>query len=136
MIKELSVKTSQREEVIDITKDVEKIVSFSKIKEGTCIVYCRHTTAAVTVDESYDETVGLDLIQKLKELVPQGQNYKHDARQGEGNADAHIKVALVGPSVSIPVQKGKPALGTWQGVMFCEFDGPRQRKVLVQLLSE
>jgi len=128
--REIQVKTKARNELIDITQQVEKVVEEAGIAEGICVVVVPHTTAAVTVNENADPSVKADIIAKLGELVPAGDRYHHQ----EGNADAHIKAALVGTSESILVRGGQLALGTWQGVFFCEFDGPRTRQVWVRVM--
>ncbi|OGP84440.1 MAG: hypothetical protein A2Z08_08705 [Deltaproteobacteria bacterium RBG_16_54_11] len=128
--RDIQVKTRARNELIDITPQVEKVVEESGIAEGICVVVVPHTTAAVTINENADPSVKADIITKLGELVPAGDRYLHL----EGNADAHIKAALVGTSESILVRGGKLALGTWQGVFFCEFDGPRKRQVWVRVM--
>jgi secondary thiamine-phosphate synthase enzyme len=127
---EIQVKTKTRNELVDITPQVEKAVKESGIAEGICIIAVPHTTAAVTVNENADPSVKADIIAKLSEVVPAGDRYRHL----EGNADAHIKATLVGPSETLVVRDGRLSLGTWQGVFFCEFDGPRTRKVWVRVL--
>jgi secondary thiamine-phosphate synthase enzyme len=128
--REIQVKTKARNELVDITPQVKKVVEEAGIAEGICVVVVPHTTAAVTVNENADPSVKADIIAKLGELVPAGDRYRHQ----EGNADAHIKAALVGTSESILVRGGQLALGTWQGVFFCEFDGPRTRQVWVRVM--
>jgi secondary thiamine-phosphate synthase enzyme len=128
--REIQVKTKARNELIDITPQVEQVVKGSGITEGICVVVVPHTTAGVIVNENADPSVRSDIIAKLGALVPQGYQYLHR----EGNADAHIKAALVGTSESILVRGGKLALGTWQGVFFCEFDGPRTRQIWVRVM--
>jgi secondary thiamine-phosphate synthase enzyme len=128
--REIQVKTRARNELIDITPQVEKVVEESGMAEGICVVVVPHTTAAVTINENADPSVKADIIAKLGELVPAGDRYHHL----EGNADAHIKAALVGSSEVLLVRDGRIALGTWQGVFFCEFDGPRKRQVWVRVL--
>jgi len=129
MARRHQVSSSRRNEMIDITAIVSDAVADSGISEGVCTVYCPHTTAAVTVNEGADPDVAADILARLEELAPPGARYRH----AEGNADSHIKAALVGPSVSIPIEGGRPALGTWQRIFFCEFDGPRRRTVLVSV---
>ena len=131
MMKELSVRTSNRVELIDITHTIQKVVSESKIKSGLCIVYVPHTTAAVTINENADPSVQHDITSELNKIIPFNDNYSHL----EGNSAAHIKTSLVGPSETILVEGGNLVLGTWQGIYFCEFDGPRNRKVLVKLIE-
>jgi secondary thiamine-phosphate synthase enzyme len=128
--REIQVKTKARNELIDITQQVEKVVEDAGIAEGICLVVIPHTTAGITINENADPSVKADIIAKLGELVPAGDRYHHQ----EGNADAHIKAALVGTSESILVRGGQLALGTWQGVFFCEFDGPRTRQVWVRVM--
>ena len=128
-MKEIPVRTSKRIEFIDIASEVQEAVSESSLKEGFCLVYCPHTTAAITINEGADPSVAEDIIAKLNKLVPASANYSH----AEGNSDAHIKSSLLGCSELIPVQNGKLVLGTWQSIYFCEFDGPRQRKAIVSV---
>jgi len=124
-----TLRTKACEELIDITRTVEEDVSFSGIKEGLCLVYVPHTTAAVTVNEHADPDVRQDILKQLKVLVPKDCDYSHL----EGNSDAHIKSSLLGASQTIPVHEGHLVLGTWQGIFFCEFDGPRDRRFYVTL---
>jgi secondary thiamine-phosphate synthase enzyme len=128
--REIEIKTKARNELINITQQVEKVVETAGITEGICVIVVPHTTAGVTINENADPSVKADIIAKLGELVPAGDRYHHQ----EGNADAHIKAALVGTSEVILVQGGQLALGTWQGVFFCEFDGPRTRQVWVRVM--
>jgi secondary thiamine-phosphate synthase enzyme len=127
--KEIQVKTKARNELVDITPQVEKVVEASGVTEGICVLAIPHTTAAVTVNENADPSVKADIIAKLSELVPPGDHYLHM----EGNADAHIKATLVGPSETLLVKGGRLSLGTWQGVFFCEFDGPRTRRIVIRV---
>jgi secondary thiamine-phosphate synthase enzyme len=131
MLKQFNVRTSSRVELVDITSQVEKVVSESKIKSGICTVYVPHTTAAVTINENADPSVKSDIISELNKVIPFDDNYSHL----EGNAAAHIKSSLVGASETILVEGGSLVLGTWQGIFFCEFDGPRTRKVMVKLIQ-
>ena len=126
---EIQVKTTMRNELVDITPQVEKVVKGSGVTEGICVLAVPHTTAAVTVNENADPSVKADIIAKLSELAPVGDRYRHM----EGNADAHIKATLVGPSETLLVKGGRLSLGTWQGVFFCEFDGPRTRRVVIRV---
>ena len=127
MMRTLGIRSSQRVELIDVTHEVTEVVRGSGVAEGFCLVYVPHTTAAVTINENADPSVVRDVIRKLSELVPQDDAYSHS----EGNSDAHVKSTLVGCSTVIPVQGGRLVLGTWQAVYFCEFDGPRQRQLVV-----
>jgi secondary thiamine-phosphate synthase enzyme len=126
------VTTHVRTELLDITDKVKDAVVQSQVGSGMCFVYVPHTTAAVTVNESYDSDVARDITAALSKLVPHGANCAHS----EGNSDAHIKAAMVGSCQAIPVEEGRLALGRWQGVFFCEFDGPRQRRVQVQVIGK
>jgi secondary thiamine-phosphate synthase enzyme len=127
---QLTVKTKKNIEFIDITSEVKKIVKKSNVSSGRCIVYVPHTTAAVTVNENADTSVQIDILGKLDELVPLDDNYDHM----EGNSAAHIKSSLFGVSETFIVESHNLILGRWQGIFFCEFDGPRERKVLVSVL--
>ncbi len=131
MIKQLSVRTSRRVELIDITHLVEKVISESEIKSGVCTIYIPHTTAAVTINENADPSVRSDILSELNKVIPFDDNYSHL----EGNAAAHIKSSIVGASETLLVDGGTLVLGTWQGIFFCEFDGPRSRKVIVKLIE-
>jgi len=126
------VTTHVRTELVDITEKVCDVVAQSKVSSGMCFVYVPHTTAAVAVNESYDSDVARDITETLSKLVPHRAGYAHS----EGNADAHIKATMVGSCQAIPVEEGRLALGRWQGVFFCEFDGPRQRRVNVQVMNK
>ncbi len=126
-----SLRTRQRIEMVDITDQVQRSVVESGIKNGICFIFVPHTTAAITINEGADSSVRLDIIEKLSKLVPSDGNYRHL----EGNADAHIKASLIGPSLTVLVSDGKLALGTWQRIFFCEFDGPRTRQVFVQTVE-
>ncbi|MCF7936531.1 MAG: secondary thiamine-phosphate synthase enzyme YjbQ [Synergistales bacterium] len=131
MTEQFSVATSEREVFVEITREVQEAVTASGVGEGVCHVYVPHTTAAVTVNERADPDVPEDILGMLHTLVPHKAGYRHI----EGNADAHIKATLVGVSETIPVSGGRLALGRWQGVFFCEFDGPRRRQVAVTVTA-
>ena len=126
----IPVTTSKRCQMIDITAQVAKAVADSGITDGECIVFCEHTTAAVTINENADPDVTHDILLTLDELI--GQNRK-GYRHLEGNSDAHVKSSLVGCSEQILIKNGKLLLGTWQGIYFCEFDGPRSRTLSLRL---
>ena len=130
---EFIIKTKKREEVIDITREVEKIVSASKIKEGICIAYVSHATAALTINENADPNIALDFLDALNKLIPQGI-WRHD--KIDNNGAAHIKAAIIGPDIMIPIKDSKLQLGTWQSLIFVELDGPRDnRRVIVSIIS-
>ena len=131
MLKTISVSSRRRAEFVDITAEVSSAVREAGVKEGICCVYVPHTTAGVTINENADPSVRRDIIETLGRLVPAGAGYSHL----EGNADAHIKASLVGSSIQVIVEGGELKLGTWQGIFFCEFDGPRRRKVYVKVVS-
>ncbi|RKY01439.1 YjbQ family protein [Candidatus Poribacteria bacterium] len=131
MIHTLTIRTKSKVEFVDITQQVREIVRKSGVREGVCYVYAPHTTAAVTINENADPSVVRDIIDALDRLVPQAARYSHL----EGNAPAHIKSTLVGASEVILVEGGDLVLGTWQGIFFCEFDGPRTRRVLVKVVE-
>jgi secondary thiamine-phosphate synthase enzyme len=126
------VQTRQRNELVEITAQVRQALRQSGVRQGLCVVYCPHTTAAITVNENADPDVAHDLLAYLGRAVPQHQP---DFRHAEENSDSHIKAALVGPSVTLLVEGGDLVLGRWQGVFLCEFDGPRSRSVHVQVLA-
>ena len=127
----LSVKTSTRTELIDITSQIAKQVKKSGIRDGLCMLYVPHTTGAVTINESADTSVRGDIMMVLNQIVPWEANYKHL----EGNSPAHVKATLVGASELLAIENGALVLGTWQGIFFCEFDGPRTRKIHVRILE-
>ncbi|OGC78266.1 MAG: hypothetical protein A2145_05095 [candidate division Zixibacteria bacterium RBG_16_40_9] len=131
MIKKLEIKTGSRTEVIDITDKIQKVISDSKIKSGICIIYVPHTTAGITVNENYDPSVRVDILEALEKIAPLSARYKHT----EGNADSHIKTSMVGSSTTLLIEDSKILLGSWQGIMFCEFDGPRNRKLVVKIIA-
>jgi len=129
--KEISVSTSRRNEFVDVTEEVRSVVRESGVKDGYVHLYVPHTTAAVTINENYDPSVKSDILNKLSDIVPAGAGYTH----AEGNADSHIKASLIGSSDFIPVTGGDIDLGRWQGIFFCEFDGPRSRRMLIQVIE-
>lgn len=126
--------TSKKQELIDITPKINSIIKKSKIKEGICNVFAAHATAAIIINENYDPNICLDLLDALSKLVP-GGIWLHD--RIDGNADAHIKSAILGPSETVPVKNGKLSLGRWQSIMFAELDGPRSdRQVIVTIIGD
>lgn len=127
------VSTKTRCQMVDITGQVDSVVRQSGISDGDAIVYCPHTTAAITINENADPSVSHDILLTLDELVPR---HRAGYRHGEGNSDAHCKSTLVGCSKQILIKDGTLDLGTWQGIFFCEFDGPRSRKVIVQVRGQ
>jgi secondary thiamine-phosphate synthase enzyme len=125
--------TRQRNEFVEITGQVRAVLRKSGIRQGLCVVYCPHTTAAITINENADPDVVHDMLLWLNREIPKDQpGFRH----AEGNSDSHLKASLVGPSVTLLVEKGELVLGRWQGIYFCEFDGPRTRQVMVQVVGE
>jgi len=132
VINEITIKTGKRNEFVDITQEVAELISAQGVEEGFVILYVPHTTAGITINEHADPSVKRDILNKLEELVPPDKGYTHM----EGNADSHIKATLVGNTLTIPISGGRLLLGTWQGIFFCEFDGPRTRKLIVKVVGE
>ena len=132
MVYEITLKTTGRNQFIDITRQVESIVLQSGVRKGICVIYVPHTTAGVTINENADPTVRKDIISTLEKLIPWREPFYEHA---EGNSAAHIKSSLIGCNQTVIVQEGKLLLGTWQGIYFCEFDGPRTRKVYVKVIE-
>jgi len=126
----ITVKTGSRTEMVDITAKIQAVVSDSGMTGGLCMVYVPHTTAAVTINESADPSVKRDILMVLNQVVPWQADYRHL----EGNSPAHVKSSLIGASETIIIKDSALILGTWQGIFFCEFDGPRTRKVHIQLI--
>lgn len=128
----INLRTSSRVDFQDITPKVQDIVRSSGTESGLCYVFIPHTTAAVTINEHADPSVATDIAAQLEVVAPQHNRYRHL----EGNAPAHIKASLIGTSATLPIESGKLVLGTWQGIFFCEFDGPRDRKILVKIVPD
>jgi len=131
-MQEITIRTRARQELVDITGEIEEVIRKTGFKNGLVNIFTPHTTAAVIVNENYDPSVARDILNTLEKIVPSSGTYTHL----EGNAHAHIKSSIIGSSRLIPVQDGKLQLGTWQGVFFCEFDGPRTRQVWISFLKE
>jgi secondary thiamine-phosphate synthase enzyme len=127
-----TIRTSRRSEMIDVTDRVQRMVRDAQVTGGYVIVYVPHTTAAVTINENADPDVRHDVLRKLEELIPKDERYY---QHGEGNSDSHVKTALVGNSSMIFIESGRLVLGRWQGIYFCEFDGPRERELLVKMVA-
>lgn len=132
MLFSFEVKTNTRNEMIDITSKVNDIIKQAGIKSGICVIYVPHTTAAVTINENADPSVKSDITKTLNKMVPENWDYTHL----EGNSDSHVKSTLVSPSITLIIENNKLLLGTWQGIYFCEFDGPRRRSVYVKVISD
>jgi len=130
MLKEITIKTNTQTQILDITTQVQKVVGESGIAEGLCCVFVSHTTAGVTINENADPSVKQDILMELNRIIPFNDNYSHL----EGNSAAHIKASIIGSSANIPVKNNNLLLGTWQGICFCEFDGPRQRHFYVKIV--
>ena len=129
---EIAVKSTERSDLVDITSDVQDGVRRSGVQSGVCSVFVPHTTAGLVVNENWDPSVKADLLTALDRLVPWEADYRHT----EGNAAAHIKAAIIGSSETLHVQGGELMLGRWQGIFFAEFDGPRRRRVLIQVIPD
>jgi len=130
MLKEITIKTNTQTQISDITAQVQKVVRESGIIEGLCCVFVPHTTAGVTINENADPSVKQDIVMELNKTIPFIDDYSHL----EGNSAAHIKASIIGSSVNVPVKNNYLLLGTWQGICFCEFDGPRTRKYFVKII--
>jgi secondary thiamine-phosphate synthase enzyme len=130
-MKILTIETRRREDLIDITDQIKELVDSEGVKTGICWVYVPHTTAGVTINENADPSVKTDILMALRQSVPDSLPYTHT----EGNSPAHVKSSLVGSSLPVIIENGNLALGTWQGILFCEFDGPRRRKLYVHIQS-
>jgi len=132
MLETMNLRSGKRIELIDITALVNEIISKSGTVNGMCVIYVPHTTAAITVNENADIDTTHDIIDKTSRLIPHDDNYAHI----EGNSDAHIKTSLFGPSVTLIVHNSRLLLGTWQSLFFCEFDGPRARKIFIKVIKD
>ena len=134
MQEEFTISTSKKQELVDITNKINSIIKKSKIKNGLCNVFAAHATAAIIINENYDPNICLDLLDALNKLIPSGI-WRHD--RIDGNADSHIKSAMLGPSETIPIKGGRLDLGRWQALMFMELGGPRQnRRIIVTILGD
>ena len=131
MSQTLTVETSSREQMVDVTARVREAVRQSGVTTGFVFCFVPHTTAAITINENADPSVTRDILYKLNKEIPQSEGYHH----AEGNSDAHIKSSLIGASLQVLVENGQPVLGTWQGIYFCEFDGPRRRRLIVKVVA-
>jgi len=131
MIKEISISTKSRNEFVLVDREVDSVVRESGVQEGTCLIWIPHTTAAVTINENADPSVVRDILYKLDKVIPYRDGYQHM----EGNSAAHIKSSLLGPSLNLIITGGKLVLGTWQSIYFCEFDGPRTRRMVVKVME-
>lgn len=129
-MKQLTVQTQSQTEMVDITRQVQNTIEAAGFQNGLCALYVPHTTAGITINESADPSVRRDILMVLNQMVP----WKADYRHLEGNSPAHVKSTLVGSSQLVVVENGRMALGTWQGIFFCEFDGPRSRKLQIKFL--
>jgi secondary thiamine-phosphate synthase enzyme len=132
MLRQLRVKTNSRTELVDITQGVQRLVAESGIRSGMCYISVPHTTSGITINENSDPNVGRDILKELNKVIPFDDNYGHN----EGNSAAHIKSSIIGVSKAVIVEEGRLALGTWQAIFFCEFDGPRDRRVMVKVMND
>lgn len=133
MLHKIQIRTNRHDEMIDITRQVQNIITEEQVAEGMVLVYCPHTTAAITINENADPDVVQDLLMSLDKAYPWNDP---DYRHGEGNSAAHLKSSLIGCSQLIPISNGKLILGTWQGIYFCEFDGPRHRSFHIKTQAD
>ena len=128
----IMLRSREREDMVEFTDEVSEILNESRLREGVCVLFVRHTTAGLTVNENADPDVQRDMLLALRTLIPQhGMGFQH----GEQNSDAHIKASLVGPSVTVPFAEGRLLLGRWQGIFLCDFDGPRTREVVLSIIG-
>ncbi|HWS86499.1 MAG TPA: secondary thiamine-phosphate synthase enzyme YjbQ [Pyrinomonadaceae bacterium] len=128
----IMLRSREREDLVEFTEEVSELLRESGVREGVCVLFVRHTTAGLTVNENADPDVPRDMLHCLRTLIPQhGMGFKH----GEQNSDAHIKASLVGPSITVPFAEGRLLLGRWQGIFLCEFDGPRSREVVLSIVG-
>jgi len=128
----ISIKTFQRIELIEITRKIEEAIDKQGVNNGICCLFVPHTTAALTLNENADPSVKDDFKYKINSLIPKNDSYSH----GEGNSDSHIKSSIFGPSLTLIISGGNLVLGTWQGIYFCEFDGPRNRKLYIKIIKD
>jgi len=133
-MKIITIATTKRNELVDITPQVNNIIAESKVKDGICLVYVPHATAAITINENADPNIADDFLKVLGKMVPEHDNYEHD--KIDNNAAAHIKASIIGPGEAVPIENRRLALGRWQDIFLCEFDGPRQRKVYIQIVEQ
>ena len=128
----IKVRSGEREQLVEITDEVRSRLKEVGRREGICVLYVRHTTAGLTVNENADPDVPRDMLHSLRTLVPQyGMNFRH----AEGNSDSHLKASFFGSSVTVPFENGELLLGRWQGIFLCEFDGPRERQIIIKVMS-
>jgi len=131
MIRRLEIATSSRAQMVDVTREVQRAISESGVQEGFCHIYVPHTTAGIAINENADPSVAQDILAVLEKIAPRGGSYRHL----EGNADSHVKASIVGSSETVLIEGGRLVLGTWQGLFLCEFDGPRRRRLLVEVVE-
>ena len=129
----ISIQTSKKQEAIEVTDNVRGVVKRSKIKDGLCTIFVMHSTAAIIINENYDPDIRLDLLDSLNSLIPKGK-WRHD--KTDRNGDAHLKSIMLGPSETIPIKNGELQLGTWQAPMLVELDGPKERRIIVQVIGD
>ncbi len=132
MMQRINIKTDSRTELVDITAKVQDVLQKSKVKDGLCVVFVPHTTAGITINENADPSVRRDILKELNKIIPFDDNYSHS----EGNSAAHIKSSMLGASLNIIIEGGALQLGTWQGIYFAEFDGPRSREVWIKIIED
>ena len=131
---QITINTNKKQELIDITDKIQEIVEKSNIKDGICFLYLAHTSAALMIQENADPNLCDDILKELDKIIPLHNNYKHD--KIDGNAAAHIKSSIIGPSEAIPIKNGRLMLGQWQGITLAEFDGPRNRNIIITIIKQ
>jgi len=130
-MQKLSVKTSRKNELVDITAQIKRAIEVSGVKDGICVVFCSHTTAGLTINEAFDPSVKDDILFSLNKISPDYREFRHT----EGNSDAHVKASLMGSSLNLIIKDGHLKLGQWQGIYFTEFDGPRSREIWIKIIN-
>ncbi|MEI7475059.1 MAG: secondary thiamine-phosphate synthase enzyme YjbQ [bacterium] len=130
-MEKINIKSKKKNELIEITSELKTFIESKNIKEGICVIFCPHTTAGITINEAFDPSVKTDIIYSMNKISPDYPEFRH----AEGNSDAHVKSSLFGPSLTLIISEGKLALGTWQGIYFTEFDGPRSREVWIKIIA-
>lgn len=131
-MEKITVKTQKKNDLIDVTSEIKTIIQESKVSEGICVVFCPHTTAGITINESFDPSVKTDVLFSLNNISPEYREFRHS----EGNSDAHVKSSLVGCSLNLIINQGKLMIGQWQGIYFAEFDGPRAREIWIKIIED
>ena len=133
MYKERNISTSKKYELVDISSEIKEALKESSVKEGICQIYVPHSTCGIVINENYDPNICLDFLDALNDIIPEGK-WRHD--KIDNNAAAHIKASIIGPSETIPIRNGKLEFGTWQSPMLCDFDGPKERRLIINIIEK